>query len=154
MRIASVGGPAGGSAAAPAAAAMSPAPAPAARPGVEISVSGWARGSGELPGAPAAGGPPAGQPVSGLPGPADPGTRRPRASRRAAANARQAGYRSAGAFAIALASTVSTAAGRSARRAQSDGGASDSCAQTTARPWSRLNGGAPQSISKEAQASA
>ena len=80
--------------------------------------------------------------------------RRPSPSRRATANSPQAAKRSAGTLASARLMTVSTVAGRSGRRWLSDGGGSDSFAHTTASPSPRRNGGAPDSNSKAAHASA
>ena len=78
----------------------------------------------------------------------------PHASRSAAANSPQLGKRASGSFAIARLMTPSTAPGRSVRRVLSSGGDSDNFAHTTAIPASRRNGGAPESNSKAAQASA
>ena len=87
-------------------------------------------------------------------GPVAAGWRRSNTRRRAAVNSPQVANRSPGARAMARVSTSSTADGRSARRVLIRGGGSDSLANAIARPASRLNGGAPLSSSKAAQASA
>ena len=127
--------PAGGAAAG--AGANGAARAPAAVAGASGAAS-WVGGCG-TPASPA------------WPGPALPS---PHAANRASAKSRHRAYLSAGDLASALAITWSAAAGRPGRRALSEGGGSDIWAEMTAIPFSRRNGGEPESISKLAQASA
>ncbi len=77
----------------------------------------------------------------------------PSASRSASTNCPQDWNRSPGALAIALASTLSAAAGRSGRRAAATGAARQ-VGQHDLQRGSRSNGAAPVSIWKATQASA